>query len=160
MSSFHLEFDVIGVSETWLTDDTVDNYNIPGYNLYYSNRQEARGGGVAVFVKTELKCKECKNLEFNNSYCNTKFIEIEMADSKNIIIGVIYRAPSSNPNFYFTLFNELLNKLILLNHKLLFLMGDFNFDLLKLGQDTNVNKFLDFNLSSFLYPLISCPTRI
>src|SRR5436190_18308414 len=50
------EFDVFGVTETWLHPDTPsDNYNIPGYTMLSSDRQQdvshRHGGGIAVYIK-------------------------------------------------------------------------------------------------------------
>jgi hypothetical protein len=43
-------FTVIGLSETWLTDNNKDLYHMPGYNSLHECRQNKRGGGVSLFI--------------------------------------------------------------------------------------------------------------
>ena len=83
-----------------------------------------------------------------------------MQKNKNIILGIIYRTPSQNTDIFNKYFLELSSKLNNNKHKLICIMGDFNFDLLKFSINNNINKFLDDMIASFLYPTISTPTRI
>ena len=48
-------FDLICMSETWLTDLTVDQINMSGYTFVGRNRKTKRGGGVRMYVKNEIK---------------------------------------------------------------------------------------------------------
>ena len=45
-------------------------------------------------------------------------------------------------------------------YKTVIIGGDFNFDLLKYGNDNNVTTFVDQNLSNLFHPLIMQPTRL
>lgn len=42
--------DVLVVSETWVSVDLVQLYDIDGYESTFSCRKDGRGGGLAVFV--------------------------------------------------------------------------------------------------------------
>ena len=56
------EFDVICLSETWLTDDTSDeDITLKNYELYRKDRKE-KGGGVCVYINSSLVQKRRKNL--------------------------------------------------------------------------------------------------
>ncbi len=161
LTSINCKFDIIGVSETWLVDDIMELYGLPDYNIAYSNRADKRGGGIAFYINNKLQFKERDDLSINNNDLVSKFIEINTHNNnKNIIIGLIYRSPNAHPDDYFHYFSELSSKLSACHNKTIVLMGDFNFDLLKLGLDNIVNTFIDYKISQFLYPLISLPTRI
>ena len=45
---------IIGLSETWLKDDSNLPYFIDSYNFIHKNRQDKLGGGVALFLHKDL----------------------------------------------------------------------------------------------------------
>ena len=52
-------FDMLTLSETSLKDDVnlLKYVKIPGYKFSYKNRNERRGGGVALFIKESIEYK-------------------------------------------------------------------------------------------------------
>ena len=56
LKSLDYTFDVIAVSETWMSHNS-NNFNIPGYDAYHIVREHKKGGGVACYVKQELTSK-------------------------------------------------------------------------------------------------------
>ena len=47
--------DIISITETWLNTSEkhlISEANIPGYNMFLSCRENKRGGGVILYVKT------------------------------------------------------------------------------------------------------------
>jgi hypothetical protein len=46
-------FSVIGLSETWLNDNTHDLVNLPGYDFISNHRQNKVGGGVGLYIPCE-----------------------------------------------------------------------------------------------------------
>ena len=56
IGSFDNKPALIGLTETWLSDnDPIGIYNLEGYdNIVCANRVNARGGGVAAFIKLAL----------------------------------------------------------------------------------------------------------
>ena len=45
------QFSVIGLCETWLTDQSPFHlFDIPDYNFIYNNRQGRSGGGMAMYI--------------------------------------------------------------------------------------------------------------
>ena len=60
-------FDILTISETWLTSDISDDeIYIPGYSLTRNDRIEKHGGGTLTFVKNtipELTCRIIKNIQ-------------------------------------------------------------------------------------------------
>ena len=60
--NYEYNFDILTLSETWLTENQnlLDYVELSGYGLYYKNRENKRGGGVAAYVRDPLTCKILK----------------------------------------------------------------------------------------------------
>ena len=71
-------YDVIGVTETWLSESDGDEYNISGYTLYRKDRQDRRGGGVALYIRNSLEA-QVLNLDKEN---NTESIWVRINGQK------------------------------------------------------------------------------
>lgn len=92
-------------------------------------------------------------------YVESLFIEIERSRSKNIIVGIMYRPPGQDMNE----FNEFIDRLltnITQNDKLVYLIGDFNINLLNEDIRGQTSDFINILTSYLLYPSITKPTRI
>ena len=88
------------------------------------------------------------------------FIEIANPRKSNIIVGVIYRHPSMDlTDFNRNYLNQLLEK-ISKDQKSIFLLGDFNVNLLNYNEHNQTNEFSDSLASNSFIPLIIQPTRI
>ena len=87
-----MNFNIIGLVETWLKDQPHEYFEIDGYNLELTNRQNKRGGGVCLYVDENINYKVRTDLNEikHPEYTESLFIEIEQSKSKNIIVGVIY----------------------------------------------------------------------
>ena len=88
------------------------------------------------------------------------FIEIVNPRKSNIIVGVIYRHPSMDlSDFNCNYLNKLLENTSK-EPKSIFLLGDFNVNLLNYNGHNETNEFLDCLASNSFIPLILQPTRI
>ena len=85
------------------------------------------------------------------------FIESNLPRHKNIIVGVIYRKLQSNINDFIPVFENVLQKTYT-EHKQVYIMGDFNIDLVKFTGNI-VHNFLSAIHSIFCIPLIDKPSR-
>ena len=94
-----------------------------------------------------------------NESVESLFIEINVPNTKNIIIGVVYRPPSSNSNDFLVYLTDLLNSPLLVN-KDVFIMGDFNINILMHNNNNMSHEFLEIFLTASFLPLISKPTRM
>ena len=58
------KLDILTLSETWLRNNVhqIAHIQIPRYSFAFKNRGEKRGGGVAVYLRQELKYKERTDL--------------------------------------------------------------------------------------------------
>ena len=120
-------FDVIALSETWLTQATTDDdIALQNYEVHRRDREQGRGGGVCMYVNTLLPTKRRTDLE--KAGIEIMWIELLLMP-KPILIGVAYRPPGMNRNtateFIHSL-QEILINAINTNPESLFLLGDFN----------------------------------
>ena len=78
-----------------------------------------------------------------------------------MVVGCIYEHPTLPINDFTNDFiSPLLLKLQKQSFKRIFLLGDFNIDLLKYEISDSINNFINTLSSNFLLPLIFLPTRI
>ena len=88
-------------------------------------------------------------------------MEIICSKSSSVIVGCIYKHPALPINDFTNEFIfPLLLKLQKESSKTIFLLGDFNIDLLKYEISDSVNSFIDTLSSNFLLLLIFLATRI
>ena len=81
--------------------------------------------------------------------------------STDVIVGCIYKHPTLPINDFTNEFiSPLLLKLQKESSKIIFLLSDFNIELLKYEISDSINNFIDTLSSNFLLPLIFLPTRI
>ena len=157
-----LEFrdSVIGICETWLNDSSpFPLLNINGYNLITASRSNKKGGGVGFYVSKNLNYEPLDEIDIISEIIECMFIEIQVPNRSNVIIGEIYRPPSSNP----AEFNESLHALLskpCFDNKTCIVMGDFNLNILKHHENHNCSYFLNLMLSKSYIPLIRKPTRM
>nr|CAH7731134.1 unnamed protein product [Callosobruchus chinensis] len=141
-------FDIIGVSETWLTKDIPSDFvSIPNFNVYRHDRM-GRGGGVAVYVRSSIKCEI---MEIGTNSLESIFITFKIGHS-SYCVGTFYRPPKENLSESIQLLDNILPALRS-EHDELFLLGDFN-----------VNVLADNRLSNCLHAhdlkqVITVPTR-
>ena len=155
-------FTVIGISETWLNDTNKNCYSVNGYNHIGQCRGVRPGGGVSLYVKNSLSYSCRSELNRNETHIECIFIELSKSETgliKDTVIGMIYRPP--NQDIY--KFNESLAEILQIlkqENKLIYLMGDFNINLLDLERHLPSSEYLDSLYSYSLFPLITKPTRI
>ena len=160
LSTIDLDFDVIGITETWLQNSIEYTPFIEGYNFIHKCRSSKAGGGVGIYIKSDVVFKQRPDLDFYDSdILESIFVEILRPNQSNIVIGTIYRQPNTNVDLFNTKLNELLAKLGR-EQKLCYLMGDFNIDFLNYQQHKHTNDFIDTMFSHYFMPLINRPTRI
>ena len=150
------DFSVIGISETWLNDHNISPLIcLNNYNLLEKHR-ENRGGGVCMFVKNDLTYHKREDLSLFNIFIESLFIELKVNGYKNnILIGIIYRPPSTSIASFIENLNYIISK-INGENKQCFIMGDFNINILK----ESSSNFLTTIYSNGFYPLITKPTRV
>ena len=154
-----LKFSIYGFSETWICDKTPLLFNLDGYTFYHNDRQGRKGGGVALLVNDLFDVKVRNDIHLPNDLCESLFIEIVLTNSKNIIVGVIYRDPNKSIHDFNNYMNTCLEELSPEN-KHIFIMGDYNINLLNYNSIQCINDFMNVIYNHSFRPLIDKPTRI
>jgi len=152
---FH--FNVIGITETKITISNENNFHpsIPGYVFEYVPTPLA-SGGVGLFVDQSLHYTVLEKT--SNEAFQAIWIEISFVNHKNIVCGIIYRQHNS-PDYFQSYFKEVIEKMVS-DDKTVYIMGDFNIDLLKCETSQISQDFLLSLQSCYLIPTVDKPTRV
>jgi len=161
LNSLHFDFSIIGIAETWLTEDREHLCSMPNYSFYGSNRSSKAGGGVGLFISCSIPCQKLDNLCRMTDSFESFFAEISSVGStrKKTIVGVVYRPPNTDLDSFMQSMNEVLDTLR--NSQLpCYIMGDFNLNLLNSDSHLGTGHFLDAMYAASFIPLIDKPTRL
>ena len=157
----HDELDIIGVSETHLSDKNINNHlNIEGYSFVKRNRSKGLGGGIGIYIKEGISYKHRTDLQHDS--IENIYIEISIKKSKPLIFGCFYRPPDSSKHLSNN-FNDQLNENIervSKENKEMIIMGDFN---INYENDKNSRLHHDIkNIMTFhgFKQIVTTPTRI
>ena len=165
LARLNTNFDIIGISEHKIRSGTTpsNNIEISGYREFEFEPTGTTHGGVGFYIKNNLDYFIRPDLILNSpSNFETMFVEIVLPDRKNLVVGCVYRHPSSDVSvkeFSENYLEPILHK-INREKKVCAIMGDFNIDLLKSTGTSESNDFYN-NLSSYFFtPFILQPTRL
>ena len=155
----NLNLDVIGVSEIWHSNDNPisSNVDIPGYT-FFKTKSVTQNGGVGLYIRDSLAYNSRIDLDSCTDDFETVWVEIENKNDENFLICRAYRHPSSDIDNLTSYFQNHLSKLS--SNKLLFIMGDFNVNLLDFSSHTPTSDFVNNFFSHSLLPCIHHPTRV
>jgi hypothetical protein len=111
-----------------------------------------------MYIRNDLSYTVLEKI--SNKAFQALWVEIHFKNKRNIICGVVYRQHNSPENFQ-TYFEDTLDKFSALgSNKPIYVMGDFNINLLKAQTCQYTQNFL-FTLQSYaLTPTIDKPTRV
>ena len=154
--------DILAFSETKLNQET----SIPtleGYSFEYMNSPSSYGG-VGVYLSNSLSYSKKHDLQLDIPGCEDIWIQIDLnakssKSDKSLVLGVIYRHPSSKYEYFS---EKLCNQLLMLNQRKMkyIIVGDFNIDLNKYNISSSVTNYLNALSSSGSNVFIDKPTRI
>lgn len=158
LSQFTSPFNIIAVSETWMSDNKGTDLTMTGYEMFYTNRKDKRSGGVALYIDRKLDCKSIENMSLAvEGVLECVTVEITLEKRNKILVSCVYRTSGSD----ISVFKDWIEKLFSLSTKHdIILCGDYNIDLLKVNNEKSIKDFIDSMLSNNLYPLITRPTRV
>ena len=134
-------FDVFIFTETWL-NDSVNSEEIKLINFKDPFRcdRDTRSGGVAIYVKETLNCVRRPDLEING--LESVWLQLSVHSRKILICG-IYRPPNS-PFTYWNLIHESFDRARNTNIQDIFILGDFNNDMLNAAKSRNLQDLITF----------------
>lgn len=149
--------DIICISEHWLKVGEIEFFKLYNYFLAsYYGRIIHKNGGVAIFIKKELKYKARNDINCLSRELHCELTAIELTRDKIVIITV-YRHPPGDINVFLEIIEEAVCK-VNLEQLTIVLIGDFNIKF-----HTNEKTFLQFKnlINEFnLNILINEPTRL
>ena len=103
ISNIKLNFFVLGLTATWISNSSSGIYNMEGYNLIEDFRKNRKGGGVSLYIRKNVKYVKRSDLDIFDDHLESLFVEIDKQSVnciKNIIISVLYRPPNTDPDAF------------------------------------------------------------
>lgn len=138
----------IAISETWLRSgvNTNKSMTIPGFKVLRSDRRTSigdrnKGGGVALFVKQNIKTKILmKSADNENNIENVEYIFVEcLLNGRLFAIAVVYRTNSCGSVCTTNLFHLLID--LSSKYTDVIVVGDFNINIL--DSITRIKQLID-----------------
>ena len=157
--AFLENFDIIGVTESWVNTEKRDflaKYNIQGYSLFSCERSEKTGGGVLLYVKLHLHPQVITQPQISN--IDVKYVQI-LSGSEKLILALVYRLPAQNSYVDNELYEQISD---ICNHNDAIIFGDFNLPVTVWGGTLNSHSGHELYsniLESSLYQHIHEPIR-
>ena len=163
LSKHNCKIDVVLLCETFLSKNTLNMVNIPGYTHVGNYRTDRKGGGVSILLKNGIPYKRREDLDvFIEGKTESVFVETISKCGKPIIMGSIYRPPPT-----LTLNNSAITNIVSVaratKRKIpceIILGMDHNVDLLKGNLHIPTYNFIENVTNLSLYPTITRPSRI
>lgn len=91
MLTFKSKFKLIALSETWMNEEIGTDFFMEGYELHYINRVNKGEGSVAIYVDSDLKCRQIEQMTtVMDDLMEYITLEIEMEKMRNIVVIYIY----------------------------------------------------------------------
>ena len=120
------DISMLGVSESKLGENIPDSF-IQVDNFQVFRKDKIHGsGGLLVYVRNDITCSRRKDLE--HEHFESIWTEMFPKNSKSVLIGHFYRNPTSSTDWN-DIFDDQIEKAAE-EEKEIFLLGDFNKDLL------------------------------
>ena len=155
-------FDIIAVSETRITKQSslTPNINITNYAIEFTPT-ESSAGGMLLYIASHLSYKPRPDLSiYKANQLESTFVETINTQKSNIAIGCLRKHSNMDVvDFKNNHLNQVL-KILSKEHKQVFLLGDFDINLLNYNDHQPTNDFLDSLASNSFIPYILHPTRI
>ena len=116
---------------------------------------ETSAGGNLLYIANHLSYKSHDDLSiYKKNELELTFIEAVNPRKSNIIVGVIYRHPSMDLTDFNCHYLNKLSENISKEQKSVFLLEDFNANLLNYNEHNQTNEFLDSLATNLFIPLI------
>jgi len=142
--------DLIFITETWFSE--LSTTNLPHYNVHRKDRAD-RHGGVAIYTKDQLNVISAQSFASHNS--EQMWLNV-IQGNETILIGCIYRPPTSDAPAFLEIANNLKKAKCLLDEKKItgiLLTGDFNLPNIN-WTETYVNDSSSNSFSARFYDII------
>lgn len=132
MTSYDFIIHILVLSEIHINSNEQDRFQLNNYDAFFSCRDENKGGGVVIYVLSTILSK----LKYEQCFCESNLLIVNLP-VLNCNVMAVYRPPHVNKNDFLNTFEEIISQ-----HKNMYIIGDFNIDLLK-KNDSHVQKYLE-----------------
>ena len=152
---YSCDYDIIAITETWLSNNVFDNEILPANYTLYRNDRGSRGGGVLIAVRDNIISKVL------SSPADIEMLTVEVKASQSFIICVVYLPPAPSLSLIQSLSSHLSQFQESCNFVLLgdFNLPDINWDTL-CGTSGVAETFCDMCFEFNFSQLISCSTHV
>ena len=162
LQSINHKFLAIGLAETNTDPENSSLYQLGEYSSIYQtrfynkekNKIKSKGSGVCLYIHNSLNFKKLDSVSVCKDHIETLFVKIT-SFSEPTVIGVVYRPPNSNLEYFNSEYERILDEL---NGSSVYILGDFNIDILKNPTELE-DSFQEILYSNGLTPTISLPTH-
>lgn len=153
LQTLHEMPDIIILTEIWIQDVEINQYNLPHFILFSKCNASQRSGGVAIFVSDRLHCHviPCLDLESADCLC------LRVTINPNFLLDLmaVYRLQDYSIERFLSEFDIVLMEF---KNKNLIINGDLNINTLESSR--GVDSYLFKMASHGLIPLLAQPTRV
>lgn len=96
------KYDIICITESWINElyynDRLSEFEIQGYNMFVHQRKHRGGGGLVLYVNSDLIVKNSTDRIKQSSEVESLWIDISIKireNTLNLRLGLFYRAPGA-----------------------------------------------------------------
>ena len=161
LANHNCRIDVVLLCETFLSKNTRNMINIPGYTHIGNYRTDRKGGGVLILLKNGIPYKRREDLDiFIEGKTESVFIETISKCGRPILM---YRPPNTDLDQFSDNLTNIVSRARATKRKIpyeIILGMDHNVDLLKGNLHTPTYNFIKNVTNLNLYPTITRPSRI
>lgn len=118
---------------------------VGNYDLFSKNMDVEYGRGLLLYVDKSLKAKEIKTVK---RFEESLFIQVMLADSDSLLVGLFYRSPSSTDSIEHL--KDILHEIGNMDFSHILVMGDFNFPNINWNLMTTTTQNVDADDYKFL----------
>ena len=134
--------------------------SLDGYDSFPGNFPEKETRGIIVYVKTELQAVE---VECGNGFKESVWIKINLRGSDKLLVGCIYKSPSSNEE-NLRLLNDMIRNINVNDvYSHVLILGDFNFPDIDWSswssRDSRSQEFIESLRDGYIEQMVDKPTR-
>ena len=154
LNVYMLNFTLLILVETWLTEGIDFGFDISEYNQLNIYRN-GNGGGIKVFFRDALNVQVLDELTIVNNIAEILTFYL-LGVNFRYLICCVYRSPSYNPrDFNDFFFDEIVSKFP--RNVDVIVTGDFNLNLFNPTKARYITDFTDNFLSFNYFPIINIP---
>ena len=141
LANVNITWDIIGISEIGEHPGGFKrNIDLDGHHFIKQN-SKTKKGDVGLHISNKLDHFERDDLRMQDDLFESVWVETVNRKSKNALCCCACRHPNTDPTRFNEHFEHILSK-ISKEKKQIFILGDFNFDLLKYHSDSETQDFL------------------